>query len=181
MNEVKISLIVAMAQNRVIGAHGSMPWNLSSDLKYFKSVTLGKPVIMGRKTYDSIGKALPGRFNLVVSRQTTLKLGDATVVPDLKAAICLGKQSASCDGVDEIMIIGGGTIYEASLALADKLYVTHIKANPKGDTFFPPFEDLGFEPIKNLEGQRGEKDSADFNFVIYERVKKPILLDQYIK
>ena len=128
-----ISMIAAMAKNRVIGAGNAMPWHLPADLKHFKQTTLGKPVIMGRLTYDSIGKALPGRLNIVISRDPTLQLPDAITVTSAEQAITAAQSAA------EVMVIGGGTIYEFFLPLCHRLYLTHIELDVPGDTYFPDY------------------------------------------
>jgi dihydrofolate reductase len=146
-----VSMIAAMANNRVIGAENNMPWHLPADLAHFKNVTLGKPIIMGRKTYDSIGKALPGRLNIVVSRDDTLKLVDALVVRDCQQAL-----SAAGD-VEEVMIIGGGSIYEYFLPFCQRLYLTHIDLDVAGDTHFPDYLAQGCWNILAEESFCGDK------------------------
>lgn len=129
-----ISLIVAMAENRVIGRDNQMPWHLPADLRHFKSVTLGKPVIMGRKTFESIGRPLPGRRNLVISRNTEWQADGVETVNSLDAALAL------VNAHDEVMIIGGGQLYRDALPLAHRLYLTHIELNvDDADTWFPDF------------------------------------------
>lgn len=133
---MNISMIAAMANDRVIGKNNQMPWHLPADLQHFKRITLGKPVIMGRKTYQSIGKALPGRRNIVISRQT-LHLPDAETVNSVEQALQL------LAGCEEVMIIGGGEIYRQCLPLADRLYLTQIALETDGDAFFPDYESVG--------------------------------------
>lgn len=133
---MNISMIAAMANNRVIGKDNKMPWRLPADLQHFKRVTLGKPVIMGRKTYQSIGKALPGRRNIVISRQA-LSLPDAETVNSIEQALALIANS------EEIMIIGGGEIYRQCLPLANRLYLTQIMIDADGDAFFPDYASTG--------------------------------------
>lgn len=128
-----ISMIAAMANNRVIGAGNAMPWHLPADLKHFKQTTLGKPVIMGRLTYESIGKALPSRLNIVISRDASLHLDDAVTVTSAEQAI------AAAQDAPEVMVIGGGTIYEFFLPFCQRLYLTHIELEVEGDTYFPDF------------------------------------------
>ena len=135
---MKLSMIAAMANNRVIGADNDMPWHLPADLKHFKAVTLGKPVIMGRKTYESIGKALPGRPNIVITGNNEYSLSDATVVDSPESALEVAK--ALSPQTNEIMVIGGGTIYQSFLDMADTLYLTFIDLDVKGDTQFPDYE-----------------------------------------
>ena len=130
---MRIAMIAAMANNRVIGKDNQMPWHLPADLKHFKKVTLGKPVIMGRKTYQSIGKALPGRRNIVISRQSDALTADADWVQSIEQALALVQHEA------EVMIIGGAEIYRQVLPLADTLYITDIDLNVEGDAFFPDY------------------------------------------
>ncbi len=128
-----ISLVAAMAANRVIGKDNQMPWHLPADLKHFKAVTLGKPVVMGRKTFDSIGRVLPGRRNLVISRTPPTDSRGAEWVTSLAQALEL------LQGYDEVMIIGGGEIYRQALPLAQRLYLTDIELTTEGDAFFPDY------------------------------------------
>jgi dihydrofolate reductase len=130
---MRIAMIAAMANNRVIGKDNQMPWHLPADLKHFKKVTLGKPVIMGRKTYQSIGKALPGRRNIVISRQSDALTADADWVQSIEQALALVQHEA------EVMIIGGAEIYRQVLPLADTLYITDIDLSVEGDAFFPDY------------------------------------------
>ena len=131
---MRIAMIAAMANNRVIGKDNQMPWHLPADLKHFKKVTLGKPVIMGRKTYQSIGKALPGRRNIVISRQSGALSDDADWVQSIEQALALVQHEA------EVMIIGGAEIYRQVLPLADTLYITDIDLTVEGDAFFPDYQ-----------------------------------------
>lgn len=129
---MKISLIVAMASNRSIGLNNQMPWHLSADLKRFKQITMGHPIIMGRLTYEAIGRPLPGRTNIIVSRNQVYEQEGCVVVDSVEAAIQHG-----CRLADKVFIIGGATLYEATLPLADNLYITQIHQDFDGDTFFP--------------------------------------------
>ena len=129
-----VSMIAAMANNRIIGKDNQMPWHMPADLKHFKSVTLGKPVVMGRKTYESIGKALPGRLNIVVTRDKDYHLDDATVVSSPEEAV------SAAGEIEELMVIGGGTIYQHFLPLCQRLYITDIKLKVSGDTQFPDYQ-----------------------------------------
>ena len=132
---MKISLIVAMATNRAIGLDNKMPWHLSADLKKFKAITMGSPIVMGRKTYESIGRPLPGRSNIIISRNLDYQQTDCLVFNDIKTAI-----AASSKEADEIFIIGGAELYKATLPLADNLYLTLINQEFTGDTFFPEID-----------------------------------------
>ena len=140
MSDVKIAMIAAIASNRVIGLDNAMPWHLPEDLRYFKATTLGKPIIMGRKTFDSLGRALPGRTNIVVSRQSGLQLPGAEVFDSIEAALDFAEQQAAIDGVDEVMVIGGETLYRQCLEDADRLYLTRIESAPDGDAWFPELD-----------------------------------------
>ncbi|MCV4267514.1 dihydrofolate reductase [Pseudomonas capsici] len=135
-----LSLIAALGENRVIGVDNSMPWHLPGDFKYFKATTLGKPIIMGRKTWDSLGRPLPGRLNLVVSRQADLQLEGAEVFASLEAAVVRAEQWAQEQGVDEVMLIGGAQLYAQGLPDADRLYLTRVALSPEGDAWFPEFD-----------------------------------------
>lgn len=132
---MKISLIVAMAANRVIGLDNKMPWHLSADLKKFKAITMGSPIVMGRKTYESIGRPLPGRSNIIISRNLDYQQAGCLVFNDIKAAI-----EASSKDAEEIFIIGGAELYKATLPHADNLYLTLINQDFNGDTFFPEID-----------------------------------------
>jgi dihydrofolate reductase len=136
-SRLPLAMIAALAENRVIGLDNQMPWHLPADLKHFKATTLGKPIIMGRKTWDSLGRPLPGRLNIVVSRQPGLQLEGAEVFSELSAALARADQWAREQGVDELMLIGGAQLYAQALPLAERLYLTRIALNPDGDAFFP--------------------------------------------
>lgn len=159
---MKISMIAAMANNRIIGADNAMPWHLPADLKHFKSVTMGKPVVMGRKTYESIGRALPGRLNIVISGRDGYTLQDATVVKTPEAAMACAAETST----DEVMIIGGGTIYQRFLAQANTLYLTFIDLTVEGDTQFPDYESVGsWQESENESHQADEKNPHPYRFV----------------
>ena len=169
MTELPVSLVVAIAKNNVIGMEGDMPWKLSTDLKRFKRDTMGKPVIMGRKTFQAIGKVLPGRLNIVISRSEFV--AENTVhANSIEAALFLAEGWAKENGAEEICIIGGGQIYAATLPLASKLYVTHVMAEPEGDTKFPEILDAEWRPVEREEVPMGEKDTAETLYVVYERI-----------
>ena len=159
MNKPIISLIAAMAKNRIIGKDNQMPWHLPADLGHFKAVTLGKPIIMGRKTYESIGRPLPGRTNIVMSRDKDYKIEGCKTVTSLEDAIKLVQD------VDEIMIIGGGFLYTQCIPQADKLYLTFIDLDVEGDTQFPQFEHLSLIELKREKHIKDEKNPYDYEFV----------------
>jgi dihydrofolate reductase len=164
-----LSLIAALAQNRVIGIDNRMPWHLPGDFKYFKATTLGKPIIMGRKTWDSLGRPLPGRLNLVVSRQTDLQLEGAEVYPTLAAAIERAEAWAQEQGASEVMLIGGAQLYELGLAQADRLYLTRVALTPEGDAWFPAFEDAPWQRVSNVENPAVD-DKPAYDFEVWERL-----------
>lgn len=155
-----LCLIAALAQNRVIGRDNQLPWHLPADLKHFKAKTLGKPIIMGRKTWDSLGRPLPGRLNLVVSRQAGLQLEGAEVFPSLDAAIVRADAWAREQGVDELMLIGGAQLYEQGLVLAERLYLTRVALQPEGDAWFPVFAEEAWRCCECEEHEAGESTLA---------------------
>ncbi len=162
---VKLAIIVATANNRVIGADNALPWRLPEDLKYFRSVTLGKPLIMGRKTYESIGRPLPGRTNIVVSSRPDWRLEGAYVVGSLEQAIaCAGNH---LDSSGEVMIIGGEQLYLRSLPVVDRIYLTKIKLTVEGDAFFPPYNESDWNAHKVKSGFGA--DGLAYEFLILDR------------
>ncbi|MFL1499966.1 dihydrofolate reductase [Pseudomonas sp. O64] len=163
-----LSLIAALGENRVIGVDNSMPWHLPGDFKYFKATTLGKPIIMGRKTWDSLGRPLPGRLNIVVSRQTDLALEGAEVFPSLDTAVERAQAWALEQGVDELMLIGGAQLYAQGLEQADRLYLTRVALSPEGDAWFPEFDVSQWKLVSNIENA-AEGDKPAYNFEVWER------------
>ncbi len=168
-----VSLIVAIAKNGVIGRDGGMPWRLSTDLKRFKADTMGNPVIMGRKTFDSIGKALPGRLNIVVTRNEHWSQDGVVRVSSLRDAFAFANAHCRDNGsAKEICVIGGGQIYADALPHADRLRVTHIQAEIEGDTCFPRIDPAVWHAVSSQDFPAGEKDSHPTRHVIYERIAK---------
>ncbi|MGF1681998.1 type 3 dihydrofolate reductase [Photobacterium minamisatsumaniensis] len=159
---MKISMIAAMANGRVIGKDNAMPWHLPADFAWFKQMTLGKPIVMGRKTFESIGRPLPGRLNIVISRNPEFKAEGITVVSDIEEA----KQAAG--DVEELMIIGGGSIYSACLPESNCLYLTFIDLDVDGDTCFPNWGE-GWQEVHSEEYRADEKNAHDMRFVILNR------------
>lgn len=168
MSSLPLCLIVAATRNRVIGRDNAMPWHLPEDLRYFKARTLGKPVIMGRKTWESLGRPLPGRLNIVVSRQPGLQLDGAEVFADLTGAVERGRKWAEEQGVDEVMLIGGGQLYHQALAQASRVYLTRIELELEGDTWFPQ---LPFDEWQRVDAQpQPEQDGRPaYTFEVWER------------
>ena len=169
MSQAKIVLVVAVASNGVIGRDGDLPWRLPSDLKRFKQLTLGKPVVMGRKTWESIGRPLPGRPNIVITRDAAFSAPGAEVVSSLDAALLAARREADALGVDEVCIIGGGQIYAQVFDRADILHVTHVEAEVDGDTRFPAIDPAIFEKVVEEPIPQGEKDSHAMRFVTWRR------------
>ncbi|MHA6491992.1 dihydrofolate reductase [Pseudomonas borbori] len=157
-NSLPLCLIAALAQNRVIGRDNQLPWHLPADLKHFKALTLGKPIIMGRKTWDSLGRPLPGRLNLVVSRQPGLQLEGAEVFASLQQALLRADAWAREQGVDELMLIGGAQLYEQGLEQADRLYLTRVELSPAGDAWFPEVNEAQWQLVSSA--QQAATDNA---------------------
>lgn len=168
----KLALIVARGANNVIGVDGDLPWKLSSDLKRFKAITMGKPVIMGRKTWASIGRPLPGRPNLVVTRDANFKAVGASVWSNLDVAIAAGHAMACTSGVDEVCVIGGGELYAQTIDRADRLYLTDVDASPKGDAVFPVFSDFDWHETSREDFLSGSKDDHAFCIRVLDRSTK---------
>ena len=165
---MKLSLIVAMSRNGVIGLDNRLPWHLTEDLRYFKSVTMGKPIIMGRKTFDSIGRPLPGRCNIVVTRNPSWTESDVKVAQTMEQAILLGQQACQDSGGDELMVIGGEQIYSATVASADRIYLTEVDADIKGDAFFPGFNRDAWNQVKVQYPERA--DNPSYRFLVLDRI-----------
>ncbi|MCZ2722094.1 type 3 dihydrofolate reductase [Marinomonas sp. 15G1-11] len=165
-----LSLIVAMAENRVIGRNNALPWHLPNDLQYFKRVTMGKPIIMGRKTFESIGRPLPGRRNIVISRQKNLQFDGVDCVSSLEEAITLGENIAFVEGHEEVMVIGGAQIYQSILPMVDRLYITHVHSNVEGDAFFPHVSWSLFQEVAREDFSAQEPNPYNYSFVVYDRL-----------
>ncbi|MBB4094193.1 dihydrofolate reductase [Brucella pecoris] len=168
-NRPIVSIIVAAAENGVIGRDNDMPWRLSTDLKRFKALTLGKPVIMGRRTWESIGRPLPGRPNIVVTRDNGFQIEGAGIVGSLDEAIALGRKLAADMGVGEVCIIGGGKIYAQALPLADRIHLTRVLAEIDGDTLFPEIDPQLWCVVSQEDVSAGEKDSHPTRYFVYEK------------
>lgn len=159
-----ISLVVACGRNNVIGSGGGIPWHVPADLKHFKSLTMGKPIIMGRKTYQSIGQPLPGRTNIVITRDSEFVAEGIQIVNSLDAAL----EHAGAIG-DEIMIIGGGEIYRAALPIAERIYMTRIELEPEGDVFLPTIDEADWQTTV-LEEHAANGDLPAFSFLRLDRI-----------
>jgi dihydrofolate reductase len=159
----RVSLIAAVARNGAIGALGGLPWRLPSDLKHFKALTMGKPLVMGRKTFESVGRPLPGRDVIVVTREAGWSRPDVRVAHSLEEALALAGDAP------EVMIGGGGEIYAQALPLASRLYLTEVELAPPADVRFPEIDPAVWREVRREAGARGPKDEADFAFVEYGR------------
>jgi dihydrofolate reductase len=160
-------MIAAMGKNRVIGLNNEMPWHLPADLKWFKKTTLGSPIIMGRKTYDSIGFPLPGRLNIILSRNKQLKIKGCHVVSSLDAALKLAKNEDN--PTQEIFITGGSYLYNKFLEDADRLYLTLIDNNFEGDTFFPDYTQLKWHEVDKIKHLADDKNPHNYTFITLDR------------
>ena len=166
---VSIALIAAVARNGVIGDSNTMPWRMSSDLKLFRQLTMGKPVIMGRKTFQSIGGPLPGRDNIVVTRNRAFAAEGVVVTHDLDAAIAIASERAASSGADEVMVIGGGDLYAQAIGRAGRLYVSRLDLEADGDTSFPEIDADIWRETERTHHSAGPKDDAAFDAIVYER------------
>jgi dihydrofolate reductase len=166
--KLRIALILARADNGVIGAQGRLPWHLPADLQHFKRLTLGKPVIMGRKTFDSIGKPLPRRLNIVVTRDPKWTAPGVAVAADLKTALALGYEDALRTGADEVMVIGGAEIFHLAIDQASRIYLTEVHRDVAGDVHWDMPAGPGWREISR-ERHDGVDDAPPYSFVTLER------------
>ncbi len=168
--DVPLAMIVAMARNRVIGKDNGMPWHLPAELQRFKRLTMGKPMVMGRKTHESIGRVLPGRANIVISASAT---GDNTEnlfwAPGIESALALAQQQAKQSGADEIMVIGGAQIYQALLPEVSALYITEIELEPEGDAFFPEIDKRKWSLVEESPGESARDGAPAWRTLHYKR------------
>lgn len=172
-----VSIVVAVAENGVIGRNNALPWHLPDDLKYFKSVTIGKPVVMGRKTFESIGRPLPKRTNIVLTRREGWSADGVKVVHSLSQALelvrTLATEAPQEQGQDviapEVMIIGGADIFALALPMADRLYLTRVLGSPEGDTYFPPFDPADWSEVSSIPGQPADDGAHTHDFVVLDR------------
>jgi dihydrofolate reductase len=158
-----LSLIVAVSRNNVIGSEGGLPWHLPDDLRHFKRLTTGKPVIMGRRTFESIGRPLPDRRNIVMTRQTDYPAKGCEVVSSVDEALELVR------GTEEVMIIGGGQVYRDFLPHADRIYLTRVQADVEGDTHFPEIDGAGWQLVKSEHHAADDRHAYEFDLLVLER------------
>ncbi len=169
---LEIVIIVAVADNGVIGNHGTLPWRLKSDMRHFRALTVGKPVVMGRKTYESLSvKPLPGRTNIVVSRDRAFAAPGVVVAASLDRALSLARADASRGAAGMVMVIGGEEIYAQALRLADRLELTRVHASPPGDTFFPSINPREWNEMARVDHAAGIGDDASFTTISYRRIR----------
>lgn len=166
---MKLSLIVAVAENGCIGIDNKLPWYLPEDLKYFRRLTTGNIVIMGRKTYESIGKPLPNRHNIVISNNPNFTADGIKIVCSIDEALKMANSLAEISGINEAFIMGGAQIYQQTLALADRLYLTEVKKIVTGDAFFPSINKAQWQEL-GREAHYYEPQATHYDFVVYERV-----------
>lgn len=166
---IRLAMMAAKASNNVIGRDNKLPWYLPNDLKYFKQVTLGKPIVMGRNTWESLKGPLPGRTNIVISRQADYVAQGAKVVGTLDEALELAGHVAHIDGQDELVVIGGAQIYALALPRAERLYLTEVHAEVPGDTYFPELDAAQWQEIGRDDFQAEGPNPYDYSFVVYQR------------
>ncbi|MGZ8410445.1 MAG: dihydrofolate reductase [Hyphomicrobium sp.] len=166
---VTTSLIVAVARNGVIGRHGQLPWRMPSDLKTFRRLTMGKPIVMGRKTFESIGRPLDGRDNIVITRNPHFEAEGVSVFNDVAEALVLARALARTNGSDEVMVIGGADIFVATLPDTQRVYWTEIAGEPEGDVHFPALDPAAWHEFSSEPINRGPRDEYDAVLRIFER------------
>ena len=164
-----IVLLAAVADNGVIGRDNALPFRQSSDLKRFKMLTMGKPLLMGRKTYLSIGKPLPGRTNIVLSRDPAFAPAGVLLAGDLDGALRLARDDAGKRGVSEVIVIGGSGLFEQTMPLAERMEITHVHSRPAGDIHFPPIDATKWRAVERSDHDPGPNDEAPFSYVTYTR------------
>lgn len=164
-----LAIIVAAAENGVIGRENAMPWHLPDDLRHFKRVTMGKPIVMGRKTFASIGRPLPGRTNIVITRNPEFQADGVVVVSSLEEGLRVAELNARRDGADEVVVIGGAQIYAAALPLADRIYMTEIHASVEGDAVLPPIDWTQWREVSRERHAAQPPQRYAFSFVCYQR------------
>jgi len=168
---LKVVLVAAIGENGVIGREGQLPWRLRSDLQHFKQVTMNRPLIMGRKTFESIGKALPGRTNIVLSRDLSRVAPGCVRATSWDAAFLIARDDAQKRGVDEVMIIGGSDVFADTLPFADRLEITRVHTAPEGDVHFPPIDPQIWRETRRERHPRGPGDDTDFTILTYVRTR----------
>ncbi len=164
-----LAIIVAAAENGVIGRDNAMPWHLPEDLRHFKRMTMGKPIVMGRKTFESIGKPLPGRTNIVITRNPAFRADGVEVVSSLQQGLTVAERNARLHAVDEVVVIGGAEIYATALPLADRIYLTEVHASVEGDAVLPAIDWTQWREVSREHHAAQPGQDYAFSFVRYER------------
>lgn len=167
---INLSIIVAVAKNLAIGKDNKLLWHLPEDLKYFKRITMGKPIIMGRKTFESIGRPLPGRLNIVVTRQPEWQQDGVKVVHSIDEAITLAEAQATIDGIDELMVIGGAELYKTALPKASRIYLTKVDADIEGDTFFPTLDISEWTEMSRESFLASDGNPYNYDFCVLDKI-----------
>ncbi len=167
---MKISIVVAVADNGIIGRDGGLPWRISSDLKTFRRLTMGKPLIMGRRTFQSLKKPLDGRDNIVISSNGDYRPEGALMAGDFQSAVALARDCAKARGVDEIAVVGGTAVFEAALPIADRIYKTEVHGAPSGDASFPVVDWSAFEEVAREPLPAGPNDDYQATLVVFDRL-----------
>jgi dihydrofolate reductase len=166
-----IALVVAMGENRAIGRGGDLPWHLRSDMRYFRSITMGKPVLMGRRTFKSLPRVLDGRLNVVLTRDRGFVAPDAVMAHSLEEGLAAARASAKRTGASEIMIIGGEDVFREVLPQVDRIYLTEVHASPDADTWFPALDMNEWREVSRERHESGPKDDHAFSFVVLDRAR----------
>lgn len=164
-----LSSIVAMSENRVIGVDNQLPWHLPEDLKYFKRITMGHPIIMGRKTYESIGRPLPGRTNIVVTRQAEWDAEGVVATHSVDEALQVAARQVASDGVEEAFMIGGEELFRQSLHKMDRIYLTQVHAHIDGDAYFPEFDRSQWEEVERIDHEPDHRNPYAYSFLVLNR------------
>ena len=168
---LKVVLVAAIGENGIIGREGQLPWRLKSDLQHFRRLTLNRPVIMGRKTYESLRRPLKDRTNIVLTRDLALRAPGSVLATSLDAAFAIARDDAQKRGVDEVMIIGGSDVFADTLPFADRLEITRVHSSPEGDVRFPPIEPQMWRETRRERHARGPDDDTDFTVLTYVRAR----------
>jgi dihydrofolate reductase len=171
VSDIRIVVVVAVAENGVIGYEGGLPWRQSSDLKLFRKLTMGKPLIMGRRTFQSIGKPLDGRDNIVITRDPSFTAAGVSICGSVPEALTLARVLATTRGADEIAVIGGAEIYDAFLPDADRIYLTRVHAEPVGDKYFAPLDPALWRETSREPLPKGDRDQFETTLIVYDRDK----------
>jgi len=169
--EPLIALVVAMGENRAIGRGGGLPWHLRSDMRYFRRITMGKPVVMGRLTFASLPRLLDGRINIVLTRNAAFEAPGAIMAYNLEEALDVARKAAKKYGAAEIMIIGGADLFREALPLASRIYLTEVHAAPEADTWFPELDMSEWKEVSREAHGAGPNDDHDFSFVVLDRIR----------